>query len=83
MVFSPCSRVFHVNLVFSILPFNMVSKHNDENLAAIGENQLVQDNFSYAPVLLQPQLPPIFPLSSFLSKPVLIVIFNPCISVQF
>ena len=93
LFFLPGLVFFYVNLVFSFLPFNMVLECGDETLAAIGKNQIVQDNLISAPVLLQPQLPPepqplemsIFPLWSLplLSKLLLMDIFGPCLSVQF
>ena len=45
MVFSTCSRVFYINLVAFF------------TLDAIGENKPVQDNLSFAPASLLPQLP--------------------------
>ena len=49
---------FPHNLVFYFLPLNMVSEGGDETLAVVGKNQLVQDNSSSTPILLQlPSLP--------------------------
>ena len=53
VVFSPYSRVFHINLVFSFLPFNMLSERGDITVAAIGKNQSVQDNLSYTSLVFR------------------------------